>query len=68
MKGVGDKMAKCKYPGCNKELIGDDKRFCKSCKDKMKDNGKKGAVLMAALLMVFKGGKKAVEVFLKKRA
>jgi len=29
-------MAKCKYPGCKKILIGKEKHFCTSCVDKIK--------------------------------
>lgn len=28
-------MAKCKFPGCEKELIGKEKYICKSCKDRI---------------------------------
>lgn len=30
-------MATCKYPKCNKELIGKEKFICTSCLDKIKE-------------------------------
>ena len=36
-------MANCKYPKCNKILIGKEKVICTSCKDKIKSGA--GAVL-----------------------
>lgn len=35
-------MANCNYPGCGKTLIGNEKHFCKSCKDKIKEGTWKG--------------------------
>ena len=37
-------MKTCKYPKCNKQLVGNEKLICKSCSDKIKDGAKKTAV------------------------
>ena len=50
-------MAKCKYPNCGKELVGNEKYLCKSCKDKIKSKAKKtSGVAVAVLVIARKGG------------
>ena len=51
-------MKTCKYPKCNKQLVGKEKFMCKSCSDKIKDGAKTagavvgGLVLTAAALVI----------------
>ena len=47
-------MKKCKYPKCNKKLVGNEKYICQSCKDKVKSGGKKvgtGALFVGGLIL-----------------
>lgn len=47
------KMAICKFPGCEKVLVGKEKHLCKSCKDKIKDKAKKtGKYSLSALAVI----------------
>jgi len=42
-------MKTCKYPKCNKQLVGKEKFICKSCSDKIKDGAKKAGAVVGGL-------------------
>jgi len=59
-------MKTCKFPNCNKQLVGKEKFMCKSCTDKIKDGAKKtgliisgAALTIVAVVVKFKNGDKA---------
>ena len=42
-------MKTCKFPKCNKQLVGKEKIMCKSCRDKIKDGAKKTVAVVGSL-------------------
>jgi hypothetical protein len=44
-------MKTCKYPKCNKQLVGKEKFMCKSCSDKIKDGAKKAGAVVGGLAL-----------------
>ena len=44
-------MKTCKFPKCNKQLVGKEKIMCKSCKDKLKDGAKKTGTIVVSLAL-----------------
>jgi len=46
-------VATCKFPGCDKTLVGKEKHFCKSCKDKVKDKTlRAGKGVLGAVILI----------------
>ena len=44
-------MKTCKYPKCNKQLVGREKFICKSCSDKIKDGAKKAGAVVGGIVI-----------------